>query len=200
VKVEPLDIEGAWVCTPRVHPDPRGSFLEWFRGDLLEEQTRRRFSVVQANHSISRRGVVRGIHYADVPPGQAKYVYCPTGAALDVIVDLRIDSPTFSQHTSVVIDDVERRGVFLAEGLGHGFISLRDDTAVCYLINSVYQPTVEHAVNPFDSELALPWRDHIDEPAASDRDLAAPSFQQAHADGKLPTYQACLARYRADAL
>jgi dTDP-4-dehydrorhamnose 3,5-epimerase len=200
VKVEPLSIEGAWECIPQVHADTRGSFLEWFRGDALQAATRRRFDVVQANHSVSRRGVVRGIHFADVPPGQAKYVYCAAGAALDVVVDLRIGSPTFGQSTSVVIDDVERRGVFVSEGLGHGFLSLRDDTAVCYLINSVYQPAVERAINPFDAELALPWHEHVDEPMASDRDLAAPTLQQVLADGQLPTYQASLARYSEDSL
>lgn len=195
MKIEPLGIEGAWVCTPTVHPDARGSFLEWFRGDLLAEATGRVLEVVQANHSVSHRGVVRGVHFADVPPGQAKYVYCPSGSAIDVVVDLRIGSPTYGAVETVRIDQVDHRGVFVGEGLGHAFVALEDDTAICYLLNSTYQPAVEHAVNPLDPTLAIPWLDHIDSPLVSERDAAAPMLDAAERAGMLPSYSACVARY-----
>ncbi|MGN6475394.1 MAG: dTDP-4-dehydrorhamnose 3,5-epimerase family protein [Mycobacteriales bacterium] len=200
MKIEPLAVLDAWVCTPQIHPDSRGRFLEWFRSDLLSEVTRRRFDVQQANHSISHKGVLRGVHFADVPPGQAKYVYCPSGAALDVIVDLRTGSPTFGAVETVLIDDVERRGVFISEGLGHAFLALRDDTSVSYLLSATYQPGAEHGVSPLDPMLALPWQEHIESPIVSERDAAAPTLREAEQDGLLPTYQTCVAHYAEAAL
>lgn len=200
MKIEPLAVPDAWVCTPQVHPDSRGRFLEWFRGDLLSEATRRRFDVVQANHSISHHGVLRGVHFADVPPGQAKYVYCPSGAALDIIVDLRTGSPTFGAVETVMIDDVEQRGVFVSEGLGHAFLALRDDTSVCYLLSTTYQPSAEHGVSPLDPSLALPWQSHVESPVVSERDAGAPTLREAEQHGLLPSYDACRVRYAEAAL
>jgi dTDP-4-dehydrorhamnose 3,5-epimerase len=194
MEIEPLEVADAWVCAPRVHTDSRGDFLEWFRGDLLRKATGRRFDVVQANHSRSKAGVLRGIHYADAVPGQAKLVYCPDGAVLDVIVDIRLGSPTFGQHTAIVLDDVERRAVFISEGLGHAFYALRDDSSVAYLISSVYDPATEHTVSPVDPALALSWpTEH--ELVVSERDAHAPTLAEAEAAGDLPSYDACRAKY-----
>src|SRR5260370_1092853 len=85
--MEPLDIPGAWVFVPRIYSDDRGSFLELFRGAEFSGDVGHRLEVAQANCSVSRRGVVRGIHFADAPPGQAKYVTCVRGAILDVVGD-----------------------------------------------------------------------------------------------------------------
>jgi dTDP-4-dehydrorhamnose 3,5-epimerase len=193
--IEAFGISGAWVCTPRSHADDRGLFLEWFRGDVLAAETGRRFDVVQANHSVSRRGVVRGIHFADVPPGQAKYVYCPRGAVLDVVVDLRVGSPTYGEHRAVRLDDTDRRGLFIAEGLGHGFCALTDEVDVTYLLSTTYDPAAEHGVDPLDPELSLPWPSDLGDLSLSDKDRAAPSLADARATGLLPAYDTCLARY-----
>jgi dTDP-4-dehydrorhamnose 3,5-epimerase len=195
VKIEPMAVPDAWVCAPRVHGDDRGSFLEWFRGDALAEATGRRFGVMQANHSTSKQGVVRGVHFADVPPGQAKFVYCPVGAILDVVVDLRVGSPTFGAVDSVVLDDVDRRAVFLSEGLGHAFCALRDDTSVTYLVSSVYDPIAERTVSPLDPTLGLAWPTDLGELLMSDKDVAAPGLDDAVRDGILPSYDACRVRY-----
>jgi dTDP-4-dehydrorhamnose 3,5-epimerase len=197
MKVEPLAVPDVWVCTPSVHPDPRGMFTEWFRGDVLAVVTGRRFEIVQANHSVSRRGVVRGVHFADVPPGQAKFVYCPTGALLDIVVDLRVGSPTFGMVDSVLLDDVDRRAVFISEGFGHVICALRDESAVVYLMSSTYDPRAEHAVSPVDAALGLPLPDNIGKLVLSDKDVAAPSLSEALEQGLLPTYEACRARYAA---
>jgi dTDP-4-dehydrorhamnose 3,5-epimerase len=195
VEISPLEIPDAYVCTPRAFVDDRGTFLEWFRGDKLAEVTGRRFTPLQANHSISRRGVLRGVHYADVPPGQAKYVYCSQGAVLDVVVDLRVGSPSYGKHAALRLDDVDRRGVFLAEGLGHAFLALSDEAHVTYLVSTPYAPAVEHAVHPLDPDLALPWPAEA-EPTLSDKDAAAPSLAAAEGHGVLPSYDACRAFYR----
>jgi dTDP-4-dehydrorhamnose 3,5-epimerase len=197
VKIEALKVPGSWVCTAPVHRDDRGAFMEWFRGDLLAAATHRSFEIVQANHSVSKRGVVRGVHFADVPPGQAKYVYCPVGSVLDVVVDLREGSPTFGAVDSVVLDDVDKRGIFIAEGLGHAFCALRDDSSVSYLVSSLYNPTAERTVSPVDPELGLQWPAEVGPISASERDLAAPTLAEARALGILPSYERCLERYSA---
>jgi dTDP-4-dehydrorhamnose 3,5-epimerase len=136
--MEALSIEGAWLFTPSIHGDDRGVFLEAFRGAEFAADLGYRLDVAQVNCSVSRRGVIRGIHYADVPPGQAKYVTCVAGAILDVVVDLRAGSPTFGSWEAVRLDDEGRKALFLAEGLGHGFQALSDSATVLYLCSTPY--------------------------------------------------------------
>lgn len=191
--VTELDIAHAWVFTPRQHGDDRGVFLEWFKAEAFEEATGRPFTLAQANHSVSKRDTLRGIHFADVPPGQGKYVYCPKGAVLDVIIDIRVGSPTYGQHRAVRLDDVERRGVFLSEGLGHAFVALTEDANVTYLCTTGYNPTGEHGVHPLDPELGIDWP--VDDPVLSLKDAAAPTLAEAAAQGLLPSYDACVRFY-----
>jgi dTDP-4-dehydrorhamnose 3,5-epimerase len=195
VNIEPLAVPGAWLCTPRVVRDPRGSFLEWFRGDLLARATGRTFDIIQANHSVSRRGVVRGIHFADVPPGQAKFVYCAAGRVLDVVVDVRAGSPTYGQWCSVPLDAAQPSALFIAEGLGHAFCALTDAASVAYLISTAYDPAVERTVSPLDPMLGIAWPAEAGEPVLSDKDASAPPLAEALAAGHLPSYDACVARY-----
>jgi len=175
--------------------DDRDTFLEWFRGDKLAAAIGRAFTPVQANHSVSRRGVLRGIHFADIPPGQAKYVYCSSGAVLDLIIDLRVGSPSSRKHAVLQLDDVDRRGVYLAEGLGHAFLALSEEAHVTYLVSTPYNPAVEHAVHPLDPELSLPWPAEVGEPKLSDKDAVAPGITAAERDGLLPSYDECVAFY-----
>lgn len=191
MKVRPLGIEGAWEVTPRQHGDSRGLFLEWYRFDHLADAVGHPLRLAQGNLSVSARGVVRGIHFADVPPGQAKYVTCVRGAVVDVIVDVRVGSPTFGRWEAVRLDDVDRRAVYLSEGLGHGFCALTDDATLSYLCSTTYDPTVERAVHPLDPELAIDWP--AGTPLLSDRDAAAPSLAEARDAGLLPDYGTCRA-------
>lgn len=189
--IEQLPIAGAWVCRLVRHGDDRGSFAEWFRADELEAATGRRLVTLQANHSISARGVVRGVHFTDVPPGQAKYVYCVTGAIIDVVVDLRVGSETFGQHCEVRLDASEPTAVYLSEGLGHAFCSLEDATSVNYLCSTVYNPSGDRTVSPLDPELAINWPFSVSEMELSPKDKAAPSLAELRADGLLPTLTEC---------
>jgi dTDP-4-dehydrorhamnose 3,5-epimerase len=191
MKIRPLAIEGAWEVTPVQHGDPRGLFLEWYRFDELAKEVGHPLQLAQANMSVSAQGVVRGIHYADVPPGQAKYVTCVRGAVLDVVVDIRRGSPTFGRWEGVRLDDVDRRAVYLAEGLGHGFCALTDDATLAYLVSTTYNPGAEHAVHPLDPDLGIEWP--AGAPALSARDAAAPSLAAAAAAGTLPEYETCRA-------
>ncbi|MDG4802574.1 dTDP-4-dehydrorhamnose 3,5-epimerase family protein [Micromonospora sp. WMMD980] len=189
MKVRPLGIAGAWEVTPVPHADPRGLFLEWYRFDRLAEAVGHPLRLAQANLSVSARGVVRGIHFADVPPGQAKYVTCVRGAVLDVVVDVRTGSPTFGRWEAVRLDDVDRRAVYLAEGLGHGFCALTDDATLSYLCSTTYRPAAEHTVHPLDADLAIDWPTAT--PLLSARDEAAPSLAEARAAGLLPDHETC---------
>jgi dTDP-4-dehydrorhamnose 3,5-epimerase len=191
--VDPLTIEGAYVYTPRAHGDDRGSLHEWFRRDLLEG-TGHGFSLAQANCTVSSKGVLRGVHFADVPPGQAKYVTCVRGAILDVVVDLRVGSPTFARHDRVRMDSSNRHCVYIAEGLGHAFMALTDDTVVMYLCSEPYAPTREHGVHPLDPDLGIEWPTGIS-PVLSPKDDAAPSLTEAERSGLLPDYKECLDFY-----
>lgn len=192
--VRELKVPGAWEFTPRQFPDPRGVFLEWFKASVVTEAVGHRLGLAQANHSVSSRGTLRGVHFADVPPGQAKYVYCTRGAVLDVVVDIRVGSPTYGVSDAVQLDDQDRRGIYLAEGLGHAFLALTDDANVTYLCSEPYNPTGEHGIHPLDPDLDLPWPSDI-EPLLSDKDAAAPTLAEAEASGLLPSYDDCLAFY-----
>jgi dTDP-4-dehydrorhamnose 3,5-epimerase len=190
VKFRPLDIGGAFEITPAQHGDPRGLFMEWYRVDHLAAEIGHPFDLAQANMSVSSRGVVRGIHFADVPPSQAKYVTCVRGAVLDVVVDIRVGSPTFGRWEGVRLDDVDRRAVYISEGLGHGFCALTDDATLMYLCSATYSPEREHGVNPLDPRLGIEWP--TDEPLVSAKDSAAPGLAEAAAAGLLPDYEKCL--------
>ena len=192
MQVDELRVPGALSFTPRQFPDPRGMFLEWFKADVFESAVGHPLTLKQANHSVSSRGTLRGVHFAQVPPGQAKYVTCTRGAVLDVVVDLRVGSPTFGVSDAVTLDEVDRRGVYLPEGLGHAFLALTEDVNVVYLCSEPYAPGREHGVHPLDPALALPWPADV-EPLLSDRDAAAPTLAEAQAAGLLPEHAACQA-------
>lgn len=190
MEFRPLSIEGAFEVTPRQLVDGRGVFLESFRGDLLAEHVGHRMDVVQTNISVSSRGTVRGIHFADIPPSQAKYITVLSGSLVDFVVDIRVGSPTFGQWDSVLLDTKDRRGVYIAEGLGHAFVALEDGTTAMYLVSSTYHPEREHGVHPLDPQVGLRLPDGI-EPLLSPKDKAAPSLEEARDGGLLPTYAAC---------
>src|ERR1700756_3465114 len=188
--MEPISIGGAWIFVPTVHRDDRGHFLEWFRAGELSESLGYWPETAQANCSVSRRGVIRGIHFASVPPGQAKYVTCVSGAVLDVIVDVRVGSPTYGRWEAVRLDDASRRAVFLAEGLGHAFTAISDEATVIYLCSTPYSPGREHGVHPLDPDIGIEWPADT-EPVLSGKDAAAPTLEAGRQGGLLPAYADC---------
>ncbi|QOD93245.1 dTDP-4-dehydrorhamnose 3,5-epimerase [Chryseoglobus sp. 28M-23] len=187
MQVSELGIPGSFVVTPRTFEDDRGAFWEWYRFDELAEAVGHPLELRQANASVSRRGVVRGIHYADVPPGQAKYVTVMTGAVLDFVVDIRVGSPTFGTWDAVELNADSRKAVYVGEGVGHAFVALEDDTTVCYLVSETFAPQRERAVSPLDPALGLEFGLRDDELVLSDKDRAAHSLAEAMSAGLLPT-------------
>jgi dTDP-4-dehydrorhamnose 3,5-epimerase len=203
VLVRELSVAGALEMTPVQHDDDRGTFLEWFREDELTKAAGHSLHLAQANCSVSRSGTLRGIHFAELPPGQAKFVTCAHGAALDVVVDLRLGSPTFGRWDAVTLDDEDRRAVYLPEGVGHAFLALADQTVVNYLCSAPYAPGREHAVHPLDPAIGIEWPTTARDggaltPLLSPKDDAAPSLAEVQACGVLPSYEACLAFSRGE--
>ncbi|WP_353815363.1 dTDP-4-dehydrorhamnose 3,5-epimerase family protein [Agromyces sp. SYSU T00266] len=195
MQIRELKIPDSYEVTPTQFGDDRGVFLEWYRFDRLAEAVGHRLTLAQANTSVSRRGVVRGIHFADIPPSQAKYVTALRGAVLDFVVDIRVGSPTFGQWDSVLLDDSDRRAVYIAEGLGHCFVALTDDATVSYLVSAPYDAPREHGIDPLDPEIGLAFPEAAGELLLSPKDTEAPSLADAAASGILPTWEAARAFY-----
>lgn len=191
MEIRELKVGGALEITPQVFGDDRGSFREWFKDAAFREATGHSLTLAQANASVSARGVVRGIHYASVPPGQAKYVTCFAGAILDVVVDLRVGSPTYGGWDAVRLDPSSKRAVYVPEGVGHGFASLEDASTVIYLCSEPYAPAREHEVHPLDPAIGIDWPDLGVEPQLSAKDAAAPTLAEAEAAGLLPDWETC---------
>lgn len=189
MQIEPTAFGGVFVVTPVLHGDERGSFAETFRADVFASGAGHGLHLAQANTSTSRRGVVRGVHFALVPPGQAKYVQCPSGRILDVVVDVRVGSPTFGKHIAVELDEERRQALYIPEGFGHAFCALSERATLHYLCSTPYAPEREFSVHPLDPQLALPWPRDV-EPVLSARDAAAPSLAEAAERGQLPSYAA----------
>ncbi|OBH64432.1 dTDP-4-dehydrorhamnose 3,5-epimerase [Mycobacterium sp. E2479] len=187
--VRELKIPGAWEIAPTVHGDSRGIFFEWLSDKGFRSFAGHGLDVRQANCSVSSAGALRGLHFAQLPPSQAKYVTCVRGSVFDVVVDIRVGSPTFGQWDSVLLDDSDHRTIYVSEGLGHGFLALQDNSTVMYLCSAEYSPQREHTICPTDPLLAIDWPS-VDgrAPNLSDRDAAAPSFAEVRASGLLPTW------------
>ncbi|WP_298331163.1 dTDP-4-dehydrorhamnose 3,5-epimerase family protein [Haloactinopolyspora sp.] len=192
MQVRELKVDGALEFTPPVYPDERGLFVSPFQGPAFAAATGGRFPLAQSNHSRSRRGVVRGVHYTRTPPGCAKYVYCARGSALDMVVDIRLGSPTFGQVDSVLMDQQDFRAMYFPVGTAHAFVALEDDTVMSYLVTSSYVPENELAISVTDPELALPLPDDL-ELTVSERDRVAMTLAEAQEQGLLPEYARCQA-------
>jgi dTDP-4-dehydrorhamnose 3,5-epimerase len=197
VTARELQVPGAWEITPTVHVDGRGLFFEWFTDPAFTAMTGHHFDLAQANCSVSAAGVLRGVHFSELPPSQAKYVTCVRGAVYDVVVDIRVGSPTFGQWDAVLLDDRDRKSIYLSEGLGHAFLALEDDSTVMYLCSAGYAPQREHTI--LATSLGIDWPD-THPLILSERDAAAPTLDETRAAGLLPAWadtQAFVAGLRA---
>jgi epimerase EvaD len=192
-----LAVVGAFEFTCERLQDERGFFASPFEEATFSKAVGRPFfQVSQVSLSQSRRGVLRGVHFSATPPGRPKYAYCPRGRAYDIVVDLRVGSPTFGKHEVVLLDQGSLRAVYFPAGVGHAFVALENDTLMSYLISGSYVPADEHAVDPFDPALGLTLPTDV-RLVLSQRDQDAPSLAEAAATRLLPHYADCVA---ADAL
>jgi dTDP-4-dehydrorhamnose 3,5-epimerase len=186
VNLRELDIAGLYVAESRVFGDDRGFFREWFKLSDFEA-TGLTFSTEQSNLSMSTRNVVRGLHYSLAPRGQAKAVTCVYGNLDDVIVDIRVGSPTYGRVVSVSLAADEGTTVVLPAGVAHGFCVTSETAVLAYLLSSPFDAHNELEINPLDPEINVPWA-LTGEAILSEKDAAAPSLAQRHAAGELPSF------------
>ncbi len=170
MRVSETDLPGVLVLEPAVHGDHRGFFLESYRDDVARSAGMET-AWVQDNHSRSRRGIVRGMHFA-LGAGQTKLVRCVRGAILDVVVDIRRGSPTYGQWRSFELDDATHRQLYIPIGFAHGFCVLSDVADVAYKCSNYYDPAVERGFRFDDPEVAITWPDLTLD--VSERDRTAP--------------------------
>jgi dTDP-4-dehydrorhamnose 3,5-epimerase len=170
----PTKLDGVVLIEPVVHGDERGFMVESFSRDAWAKLGVG-VEFVQHNHSRSRKGTLRGIHF-QTQPGQAKLVRCPRGEILDVAVDLRRDSPTYGQWEAHVLDDVKHRQLFVPVGFGHGFAVLSEVADVAYQVSSYYDPATESGIAWDDPEIGVDWQ--VTDPLLSERDKSAPTLAE----------------------
>lgn len=184
-----LEIKGSWQIELDPFVDDRGTFFESFKLNSLEKITKRKFDVKQANTSISKMGSIRGIHFALLPPSQAKYIQCVSGSILDFIIDVRLGSPTFAKHIAVELTGDSNKSIFIEEGLAHAFIALEDNTKVTYLVNQYFNPNNEKSISPFDEDISIEWGalDYI----LSEKDKNSDSLKEMERANRLPSYKDC---------
>ena len=178
IETELLD---CFVLEPDKFGDSRGYFSPYFIDKNLKELGFK--GVVQANRSMSSKGVVRGLHFQKNPKCQAKIVEVLKGSVIDVVVDMRIDSPTYGKYTAVKLTEDNNRQLFVPRGFAHGFISLEDNTIFHYLVDNDYAPKMEAGIRWNDPELNIPWdemfkENGIDNPLLSEKDLVQASFKE----------------------
>jgi dTDP-4-dehydrorhamnose 3,5-epimerase len=186
MSLQELSIVGAYVATHRVFPDERGLFREWFKAEEIASIDKD-FSVQQANYSKSNQWVIRGIHYSLAPQGQSKVVTCASGKIVDVLVDLRLGSPSYLMIEYLELSENSGKVVYIPSGVGHGFIVESESAAVVYLTSSGYAPEYEKAICPTDRELGISWPLPVGEVGViSKADTDAPTLAQAKELGALP--------------
>lgn len=175
IRVTPTELHEVLIVEPDLFRDERGFFLETFH--------RRRYAehgidcdFVQDNHSQSRRGVLRGIHFQDRTAPMAKLVRCSRGSILDVAVDLRADSPSFGRWVAVELSDENGRQLFVPVGFGHAFLTLSDVAEVQYKCSGYYAPAAEGVVRWNDAEIGIAWP--IADPIVSARDQQGRSLAE----------------------
>ena len=178
------EIDGVWITHTTVHKDERGSFQECSKFMASFNATSKRFDVAQTNSSKSKKGVVRGMHFSLEPAGQWKWITCLSGSILDVVVDIRVNSPTFSKIVKVELNSENGLGVLIQGNLAHGFQATQSESIVVYNLSSGYNPQLEFGINPLDVDLDIQWP--IDKMIISSKDTGAPSLDELKKLGKLP--------------
>ncbi|GGX45164.1 dTDP-4-dehydrorhamnose 3,5-epimerase family protein [Streptomyces chryseus] len=195
MRITETAVPDAYRIDPDLLPDHRGRFYEGLRYETLRAATGHAFELRQVNFTVSHRNALRGIHGTTMPPGQGKIISCVRGAALTMVVDLRLGSPAFGQHDVLRQDPDSATALYLPDGLGLAYVALADDTCMNYLCDREYVHGTIIDVDAFDPALGLPW--NLDEPVVrSARDAAAPTLAEAVAGGTLPAYEQCRRSYR----
>ncbi len=173
-------IAGIWLLQPTIFQDNRGSFMESFQMSSFREAIGE-LTIVQENESVSRKGVLRGLHLQSRPYEQAKLLRCVRGTIWDVVVDLRANSTTYGQHLAFELSETNSKQLFIPRGFAHGFLTLSDEAIVQYKVNNPYNPQSERTIIYNDPTLAIDWLGQgikEEELIISEKDLAGISFEE----------------------
>ncbi len=176
MKFIPQSIADVILIEPTVHGDGRGYFIETFRQDLLDKAIGHRVNFIQDNESKSAKGVLRGLHYQLPPYSQNKLVRVIKGKVLDIVVDVRVSSPTFGQHVAVELTEDNKHQLFIPQGFAHGFVVLSDTAIFAYKVDNYYAPDHDRGIAFNDEQLAIDWRLPTDELQLSDKDKNHPNL------------------------
>ena len=179
MKVKETHIEGLVIIEPDVFFDKRGFFLESYSRERMYN-TGIETDFVQDNQSESTYGVLRGLHYQKSPYGQAKLVRVVIGKVLDVVVDLRRDSPSFGKHFSTILDETNMNQLFIPKGCAHGFLTLSERSVFAYKCDAYYSPDADTGIRFDDATLGIDWHLPTDELIISEKDKSLPNFDPAN--------------------
>jgi dTDP-4-dehydrorhamnose 3,5-epimerase len=185
MKFEKFEFDSIWLVKSDIHLDNRGSFRETFRRDLFREVANSDFNPVQINASVSRMGVLRGIHYSISEIGQAKWISCVSGEIEDYVVDLRLNSSTFGKWKSISLSADNGLSLIIPTGFGHAFETRTDGCVVSYALSSSYDPATEMTITPSDPSIGVNWLNLY--PEVSDRDKFAPTLREQVSAGNMPS-------------
>lgn len=178
MQVVNTEISGCFLIEPKVLSDIRGTFRETFNKAVLEEKLGYAVEFVQDNQSVSHKNVLRGLHYQQGNHAQAKLVWVVRGRVLDVVVDLRKDSPTYGHHISVELSEENGMMFFMPKGMAHGFLALEDQTVFCYKCDAYYHPESEAGIIFNDPDLGIDWGLSNDKLILSKKDLQLPAYKE----------------------
>jgi len=173
MKFTKLEIAGCWLIEPSVFRDERGSFTKTYHQELFEDQGIK-FETKEEFFSVSKKNVLRGLHFQTPPAAHDKLVHCVNGSVLDFFVDIRKESSTYGKHLKIDLSKDNALVLFLPKGIAHGFLSLQDDSVMVYKTNHVYAPDHDTGLLWSSCDIELP----IDEPIVSERDMSFPHLNE----------------------
>lgn len=179
MKFIPTEFSGLWIIDPVRFGDERGYFCETFRKDEFRAATGLDVDFVQDNESLSRRGVLRGLHYQAGDAAQGKLVRVSEGRVLDVAVDLRMASPTFGRHIATELSQDNGRQMYIPRGFAHGFLVLSEFARFQYKVDNVYCPSAERCIRFDDPQIGVDWGVDTEGLIFSGKDLRGMSFADA---------------------
>lgn len=177
MEMEKTEIEGCFVITSKVFADNRGQFFESFHHEKFKEATGLDVSFVQDNISVSRKNVIRGLHFQEGEHAQAKLVQAIKGKVLDVVVDIRKESPTFGKHLKFILSEENRKQIFVPKGIAHGFVVLSEEAVFSYKCDAYYHPASEAGIFYADEQLKIDWQIDMKDAIVSPKDQELPTLK-----------------------
>ena len=179
MKVTQSQIPDVYILEPQVYGDHRGYFTETFREDIFNTEISNKVTFCQDNESKSSKGILRGLHYQLPPYAQSKLVRVVQGEVLDVAVDIRVGSPTYGKYVSVVLNDSNKKQLFIPRGFAHGFVVLSDEAIFCYKVDNYYSAEHDRGIYFNDPEIAIDWMLEEKSLVLSDKDKSLSVFRNA---------------------